>query len=107
MRVDSTLNLQTRVFPFLRVNHTKFSFHSKLSPYLPVYLTTSAIQISNSPESIFSTALLQRSNAQPQKSKSIVEIFAWIAAHNPQPTSDIIIFNFMRAIIFEEAIQKY
>ena len=64
------------------------------------YPCTSLSHLPNASESIFSTALPQRSVAQPQKSKSIVDIFAWIAAHKPQPISDMIMFSFMRAIMF-------
>src|SRR5215217_4268660 len=71
------------------------------------YDCTSFNQPSNSLESIFSTARPQRSIAQPQKSNSMVEIFAWMAAHNPQPTSDMIMFNFMRAIFSALASPKY
>src|SRR5262249_13747035 len=44
--------------------------------WFPVYLLISAIHPSNTDESIFCMALLQRSMAQPQKSNSIVEIFS-------------------------------
>src|SRR6266498_2374289 len=115
MRVDSTLNLQNRVFLFLPVIHTRVSSYSHLSPCFLVYLftcfrvycLTSFNHPLNSLESIFSSALPQRSIAQPQKSKSIFDIFAWIAAHKPQPTSDMIIFSFIRAILLEETAPKY
>src|SRR5215208_5654156 len=124
MRVDNIPDPQTRVSPSLPARHTKPSSHSHPSPCLPLYLSTGLPvdrfpclytnlttylatflnQVLNSSPSIFSTARPQRSIAQPQKSKSMVEILAWMAAQRPQPTSDMIIFNFIRAIKLADTV---